>query len=122
MVLPFTGISRHFLGNQHEDKSTIVNLPIQATAATMLWRIEHYLHRNVLPAPNDPDPDVFLYLNHYDALYFDTRTKEIAENLLTSCVEGLRYVENHDYWSWMQDLYGRKIPLDYSVDFIGFPE
>lgn len=122
MVLPFTGISRHFLGNQHEDKSTIVNLPIQATAATMLWRIEHYLHNNVLPAFNDPDPDVFLYLNHYDALYFDCRNREIAENLLTSCVEGLRYVENHDYWSWMQQLYGRKIPLDYSADFIGFPE
>lgn len=122
MVLPFTGISRYFLGNNHEDKSTIVNLPIQATAATMLWRIEHYLHNNVLPVLNDIGPDVFLYLNHYDALYFDCRTREIAEKLLTSCVEGLRYVENHDYWSWMQELYGRKIPLGYSADFIGFPD
>lgn len=124
-ILPFTGISRYFIqprkrgwgdegGEADLLKSTIVNFPIQATAATTMMRIQAWLHRH-LPSLNAARPNIVMESNVYDAVYFDCRTPadaEIAKELFRQAVE---YVAAHDYWAWMQELHGRTIPLGFDA-------
>jgi hypothetical protein len=109
--LPFTGHSRYFIpGAKHED-SAIVNFPVQAIAANTVWAIEHLLCTEHLPNISDPDPDCYIFLNHYDALFIDCKTPEVANRIVESLEYCMREVEQHGYWSWWCDLTGNFIPL-----------
>lgn len=114
VLLPFTGQSRSFLGGTDYDVNEIVNFPIQTTASNTLLRIAvrlrhliraHRLTTTVLP-----------FLNVYDALKFDCATPSALSSLRTLIPEAVAHVESHEYWSWLQDLHGRRIPLQYSIE------
>jgi hypothetical protein len=109
--LPFTGHSRRFIFGRKYKDSEVVNFPIQAVAAITLQCMEHVMHDEFLPELNDEDPDCFLFLNHYDALYFDCKTRKVAERVEGALTAAMAEVEWNGYWGWMQNLTGYDVPL-----------
>lgn len=110
MVLPFTGQSRWYMGGTDYDVNEIVNTPIQTYAGDILLRIQAALERT-LPDLNDPDPDILLCHNWYDALYFDCRDAKAAARCRQLILDAVRYVETHDLWALLQNYYGHQVPL-----------
>jgi len=111
VTLPFTGQSRAFLGGDKYDVNEIVNFPVQATASNTLLRIQirlhtllraHPLRRSILPV-----------LNIYDALKFDCQTLSAVHCLHSLYEDSLLYVRDQEYWSWLQDLHNRTVPIEY---------
>lgn len=113
VTLPFTGQSRSFLGGEKFEVNEIVNFPIQTTAGNTLLRIQSHIHRTVWN-----NPHILPFLNVYDALYFDCATPAHAETLSQIIADSVDYIAKHDYWSWLQDLTSRTVPLTYSTKTI----
>lgn len=109
VLLPLTGQSRSFLGGTDFDENEIVNYPIQTTASNVLLRIAAYI-RPRLPRYTH------LFLNVYDALKLDCATQSATMRVTDLIREAVTHVETHDYWARLQDLYGRVIPLRYSLE------
>ena len=62
---------------------------------------------------NFKNPPMYMFLNIYDAIYFDVRD-EITEDILKCLVEeAVKYVQDEGYWSMISDYYGNEIPLEY---------
>jgi DNA polymerase I-like protein with 3'-5' exonuclease and polymerase domains len=114
-ALPFTGQSRYFLGGDKWDENEIVNFPIQTTAGNTLLRIQHRMHHDFLPSLNSRSQDAVMFLNIYDALYIDCKEDQI-ENLIESVSYAIRLEETEGYWSQLQELTGRRIPLEWGVE------
>lgn len=110
--LPFTGQSRMFMGGDAYDISEIVNMPIQCTAGNVLLRIQHHLHRT-LPSINAPSPDILMFLNVYDAIYFDVRNDAAVDRLDVLFRDAFDYVTTQGYWARLCGHYGRDIPIRY---------
>ena len=110
--LPFIGQSRRFMGGDAYDVSEIVNMPIQCTAGNVLLRIQHRLHET-LPSINAPAPDILMFLNVYDAIYFDVRNDAALERLDFLFREAFTYVTTEGYWARLCRHYGREIPVRY---------
>ena len=110
--LPFTGQSRMFMGGDAYDISEIVNMPIQCTAGNVLLRIQHRLHRT-LPSINAPSPDILMFLNVYDAIYFDVRNDDAVDRLDVLFRDAFDYVTSQGYWARLCGHYGRDIPIRY---------
>ena len=114
VCLPFTGQSRYFMGGEKWDVNEIVNFPIQTTAGNTLLRIQARLN-NTIASLNCRNARVFMFLNIYDAIYFDCHndTIPILKDLVA---QAINYVEHEGYWSWLQEKYGRTIPLEYDCE------
>ncbi len=110
--LPFIGQSRTFMGGDAYDISEIVNMPIQCTAGNVLLRIQHRLHQ-LLPSINAASPDILMFLNVYDAVYFDTRNDAAVDRLDTLFRDAFSYVTTEGYWARLCKLVGRTIPIRY---------
>jgi hypothetical protein len=110
--LPFIGQSRRFMGGDAYDVSEIVNMPIQCTAGNVLLRIQHRLHRS-LPSINAPSPDILMFLNVYDAVYFDCRSDAAVDRLDVLFRDAFDYVTTLGYWGRLCAHMGRHIPIRY---------
>ena len=110
--LPFTGQSRYFLGGDKFEVNEIVNFPVQTTAGNTLLQIQAYLHKN-LPNINTPTPEIKMFLNIYDAIYFDVAPGH-EEELRQLVWEAVHYVEMEGYWAMLEEHYGNTIPLRYT--------
>jgi len=121
LILPFIGVSRTFIGGGVTNKiNELVNFPIQGIAAAILGRIQHYVTER-LPSLNDRNPPVYMFLDVYDATYFDCRLSYV-DTLRTIVQEAVSHVEKQELWSWLQDLFGREIPLTYEFKVHDPPE
>lgn len=108
IVLPLTGQSRMFEGGEKYDVNEIVNFPVQTTAGNTLLRIQNQISRAL-----QGNPSILLYLNVYDALYFDVQSPSLVPELEATIETAVRYVEREEYWAWLQDLYGCEVPIEY---------
>ena len=108
--LPFTGQSRAFLGGEKYEVNEIVNFPVQTTAGNTLLRIQAGVSKEIWR-----DEGIKLYLNVYDALKFDCRGEGDVGRLKEIIARVVRWVEKEEYWSWLQERYGREVPLGYEV-------
>lgn len=113
VTLPLTGQSRSFLGGSDYDVNEIVNFPIQTTASNVLRRIQSHVHKRLRTLPSH---HIHPFLNVYDAIKFDCATPSDLSCLTSLIGEAVEYVSTRDYWSWLQDLYGRTIPLQYDLE------
>jgi len=114
VTLPFTGQSRTFLGLlQGNDVNECVNFPIQAVAAATTIRLQSFIH-NALPPQSRPDCPCFMFLNCYDALYFDV-TKAYLPTLDRIMADAMEWVISKDYWHMMCQHYGHPVPLGYDA-------
>ncbi|MFN7301320.1 MAG: hypothetical protein ACK5U7_07625 [Bacteroidota bacterium] len=111
VTLPVTGHHRNFAGGEKYDVNEIVNFPIQSSAAMTLARIQHHVQLRLIQ--HNLDRAIKLFLNVYDALYFDCASPHLVPTLLDHYREAVRTVTDTDYWAMLQAHYGRKIPLDY---------
>lgn len=112
LALPFIGQSRRFMGGDAYDISEIVNMPVQCTAGNVLLRIQHRLHQT-MPSINAAAPDMLMFLNVYDAIYFDVRTTEAIARLDTLFKEAFHYVTTEGYWARLCARLGRSVPIRY---------
>jgi DNA polymerase I-like protein with 3'-5' exonuclease and polymerase domains len=110
--LPLIGQSRRFMGGDAYDVSEIVNMPIQCTAGNVLLRIQHQLHRS-LPSINAASPDILMFLNVYDAIYFDCRSSDAVDRLDTLFRDAFSYVTTEGYWARLCAELGRSVPIRY---------
>jgi len=114
MEIPYTGHTRRFSGGTKREDNEILNFPIQATGAVVTIRTQYFL-RLQLPSLSDPDPDVVLWMNHYDALKLDCRNKKISnlcEQKISRAVEAVR---TKDFWFFLEQSLGRHVPLTYDI-------
>ena len=116
ICLPFTGQSRYFMGGDKWDVNEIVNFPIQTTAGNTLLRIQARLNETV-SSFNARKERAFMFLNIYDAVYFDCH-KDMIPKLKELVAEAISYVAEQGYWSWLQELHGRHIPLEYDCELV----
>lgn len=117
VCLPFTGQSRYFMGGEKWDVNEIVNFPIQTTAGNTLLRIQARLNKTI-SAFNARRQNAYMFLNIYDAVYFDCRNSEVPA-LKELVKQAINYVEHEGYWSWLQERCGRTIPLEYDCEEMG---
>jgi len=110
--LPFTGQSRYFLGGDKFMVNEIVNFPIQTTASNTLIQIQTDIHKNMC-SQNAPNPHSYMFLNIYDAIYFDVKNKESEQEIKQIVEDAVNYVQNEGYWSILSEYYGNEIPLEY---------
>jgi DNA polymerase-1 len=110
--LPFTGQSRYFMGGDKYDVNEIVNFPVQTTASNTLLSIQSCIHKE-MESINARQPSIHMFLNIYDAIYFDTRDEETEEELKYMVSNAVEYVQHHGYWSMISEYYGNEIPLEY---------
>jgi DNA polymerase I-like protein with 3'-5' exonuclease and polymerase domains len=117
VILPFTGISRSFLitASSKYDVNEIVNFPVQTTAATVLRRIQSYIHVRLARAPLRRRT-ILPFLNIYDAIKFDCRAPSDVSFLTSLIEEAVTFVTTREYWSWLQDLYGRRLLVTYELE------
>jgi hypothetical protein len=112
--LPFTGHSRIFLPTadrrQRMNDNEVVNFPIQAVAAIVVWSLQHHYSRDAAHELQSP-----VFLNHYDALWLDCPNLEAAEQAKTALLNALAYEMQRGYWSRITDLTGNAVPL--ALDF-----
>ncbi len=108
--LPFTGQSRAFLGGDKYEVNEIVNFPVQTTAGNTMLRIQSRMSRALWK-----NPRVKLFLNVYDALKFDCAGEREVEELKGLIGQAVGWVEKEEYWAWLQEKYGRKVPLKYDL-------
>jgi DNA polymerase I-like protein with 3'-5' exonuclease and polymerase domains len=128
--LPFTGQSRMFDGFVFDEKEwgknhriqqvkrhpedpdvvhEIVNFPIQTIAGNLMLQIQREVS-DLLGLYKSPHPDIRMFLNIYDAVWFDCRRQkdvDLAQQAFDHVVNNCRY------WQMLQDLYGREVPLAY---------
>ena len=116
LSLPFTGHSRWFMGGEKYDVNEIVNFPIQTTAAILLNRIMAFLHRHLDPLLLVTQPPIQMFGNIYDALAFDCRDSGEADRCEELLRKAVAFVEREEYWRYLQDHYGREVPLGYDID------
>lgn len=110
--LPLTGQSRYFLGGDKYEENEIVNFPVQTTASNTLLSIQSCIHKE-MESINTRQPSIYMFLNVYDAIYFDAQDEEAEEELKYMVSNAVEYVQYHGYWSMISDHYGNQIPLEY---------
>lgn len=111
-VLPYTGQSRSFSGAlQGNDVNECVNFPIQCLAANTMIRAQSYIHRR-LDSLNALRTRCHMFLNCYDALYFDV-LKTYIPTLDAIMAEAIEWVTTRDYWYLICKHYGHDVPLSY---------
>ena len=137
IVLPMTGQSRTFTSfklnhskwasdrivspeyskNHKSPLNEIVNFPIQTTAGNTLLQIQHQLRKR-LPSLNSVGPVPLMFLQVYDAVYFDCPVNKI--DLLKSVIEDSvnDVASDRGYWGYLQQLHDRQVPLLYDTEIV----
>lgn len=115
VTLPFTGQSRCFLPGTVYDVNEIVNFPVQSTAANALLCIQHYIHARLRTVPLSRRT-ILPFLNVFDAIKFDCRSPSDVSFLRDLIAEAMDFLLTRGYWSWLQALYGRSVPLKYELE------
>lgn len=137
VVLPFTGQSRTFAGFQinhskwAQDRivspiysknfksplNEIVNFPIQTTAGNTLLQIQHKLSR-LLPSLNSTGARPLMFLQVYDAVYFDCPANQVDDlnELIGVAVDDV--ASDRGYWGNLQQLFHREVPLLYETEIV----
>lgn len=112
--LPITGQSRLFIGSpevvEETYASTIVNFPIQTTAANIL----HDIHNRLaawLPDPLSQNPWCLICYNKYDALGFDLRYRSDLPQLRGFVAKALEETCRIGYVARLYDHYGHIVPI-----------
>ena len=137
IILPMTGQSRTFTSfklnhskwatdrivspeyskNHKSPLNEIVNFPIQTTAGNTLLQIQHQLRKR-LPGLNKVGPAPLMFLQVYDAVYFDCPTNQI-DNLESVIKESVNEVaSDRGYWGYLQQLHDRTVPLLYDTEIV----
>ena len=110
--IPFTGQSRYFMGGDKYEVNEIVNFPVQTTASNVLVSIQSYIHKS-MASLNVPRSKIHMFLNIYDAIYFDVKDDETEKELVDLVEDAVDYVQDEGYWSMISEYYGNSIPLIY---------
>ncbi len=110
--IPFTGQSRYFMGGDKYEVNEIVNFPVQTTASNVLVSIQSYIHKS-MSSLNVPGSKIHMFLNIYDAIYFDVKDDETEKELVDLVEDAVDYVQDEGYWSMISEYYGNSIPLIY---------
>tara|TARA_R100000655_G_scaffold86641_1_gene126732 strand:- start:2446 stop:4518 length:2073 start_codon:yes stop_codon:yes gene_type:complete len=110
--IPFTGQSRYFMGGDKYEVNEIVNFPVQTTASNVLVSIQSYIHKS-MASLNVPKSKIHMFLNIYDAIYFDVKDDETEKELVDLVEDAVDYVQDEGYWSMISEYYGNSIPLIY---------
>ena len=116
-LLPVTGQHRTFMYHPDLKPNEIVNFPIQATASNVELFTQHYIHAR-LPALNCKDPPIVMFLNWYDALWFDVAPdyEDECDALVAAAIEHLIM---RGYWHRLEETYDRHVELVYDVKVFG---
>ncbi|MGA1752736.1 MAG: DNA polymerase, partial [Pontimonas sp.] len=113
--IPHTGQSRTFVGGSKAHVNTIVNFPVQTTAANATLAIQHEL-MNLLPSWGETSsPRILMCLQIYDSVCFDVPPgrEDEAESLFAEAVA--KVCSPHGYWGMMESCSGHPVPLTYEV-------
>ncbi len=110
--LPFTGQSRYFLGGDKYEVNEIVNFPIQTSASNTLISIQSYINKHVCNY-NLFNPPSHMFLNVYDAIYFDVKDEGEEIKMKQLVADAVEYVQEEGYWYMLSKHYGNEIPLEY---------
>lgn len=111
VTLPILGQSRAFLGGQKYDVNEIVNFPVQSTAGNTLLYIQHFMYRFLHGTPT-----ALLFLNVYDALYFDCKTPADVALVRRGLSEAVAFLcSPSGYWHLLSAHYGRSVPLKFGL-------
>ena len=115
LLLPIFGQSRTFVGGPAAHLNEVVNFPIQTQASNTLLQIQASLRR-MLPTLNKQGPRILMFLQVYDAIYFDVPPGQ-SDTLRTMVKEAVAQVASPDgYWGKLQSHYGNVVPLEYDID------
>jgi DNA polymerase I-like protein with 3'-5' exonuclease and polymerase domains len=115
LLLPIFGQSRTFVGGPAAHLNEVVNFPIQTQASNTLLQIQASLRR-MLPTLNKQGPRILMFLQVYDAIYFDVPPGQ-GDTLRTMVKEAVAQVASPDgYWGKLQSHYGNVVPLEYDID------
>ena len=115
LLLPIFGQSRTFVGGPAAHLNEVVNFPIQTQASNTLLQIQSSLRR-MLPSLNQQGPRILMFLQVYDAIYFDVPPGQ-EDNLRAMVKQAVSQVASPDgYWGKLQSHYGNVVPLEYDID------
>lgn len=106
IVLPITGQSRTFMGGEKYEINEIVNYPVQSHAANVVRDVMHRVARAIVK-----DPEILMFLNVYDALYFDCANDDAASRLRSHFASAVSDCQTVGYWNTLCSLTGHRIPL-----------
>lgn len=106
LILPLTGQSRTFMGGDKYEVNEIVNYPVQSHAANAIRDVMHRAARAI-----SRDPSILLFLNVYDALYFDCADQAAVDRLDTIMNQAVADSSQFGYWDALCSLTGHRIPL-----------
>lgn len=114
--LPFTGQSRWFWGAPAQVRAayeqTIVNFPVQTTAANVTIRIQIDLLKRLAA-----HPDIVQVANIYDAIVFDLPRSKWP--ILQAAFEAsVQHTVTEGYWAMLLQHYGHPMPLKYEHTFL----
>lgn len=110
LELPFFGQSRMFPGISKINE--IVNMPIQMTAANVLWQWKSHI-LPLLPSLNDPRPWAYLINNVHDAIYFDVLKTHLPRLQSVLAQSFATLTSTIGYWHRLCTHYGNFIPCVY---------
>lgn len=117
LILPITGQSRSFMGSRQVILDTyiptIVNFPVQTTAANITLSLWSSLQRAVVS--HYLETKIHLPLNVYDSLFADVHPDAIDRYLSLLRTFALR----PPYFSLLCDRLGRSVPLEMDVKIVG---
>jgi DNA polymerase I-like protein with 3'-5' exonuclease and polymerase domains len=115
-----TGQSRYFVnfnrrggGEAKNMLNEIINFPIQTHAGNTLLDIQHRINSRI-PDPKSRRPRMFMFLNIYDAVYFDCHLDEV-DALGQIIRESVEECATSGYWHNLCSV-GSTIPLDYDLE------
>lgn len=115
LLLPILGQSRTFVGGPSAHLNEVVNFPIQTQASNTLIQIQSRL-LEYLPKLYTQGPRPLMFLQVYDAIYFDVPPQ--YEDSLKAAVQQavLDVASPSGYWGRLQEYYGNQVPLEYEID------
>jgi DNA polymerase-1 len=115
LLLPILGQSRTFVGGPAAHLNEVVNFPIQTQASNTLIQIQSRL-LEYLPKLYTQGPRPLMFLQVYDAIYFDVPPQ--YEDSLKAAVQQavLDVASPSGYWGRLQEYYGNQVPLEYEID------
>lgn len=114
LLLPILGQSRTFVGGPAAHLNEIVNFPIQTQASNTLLQIQARLNPRL--SAGWPGPRPLMFLQVYDAIYFDVPPGHEAF-LRDSVAQAVQEVGSPTgYWGRLQEFYGNTVPLEYEID------
>jgi hypothetical protein len=113
--IPHTGQSRTFVGGSKGNINTIVNFPVQTTAANVTLAIQHELTSILGVDDLNPTPKILMCLQIYDSVCLDVPAgkEQKALDAIKEAVD--RVSQPQGYWGRIELESGVFVPLDYKT-------